>query len=154
MFDNKTHGIDIQNEYIKLEEDILDDISCRSNTTVVAFFDCCRNPLKDVAINSSKINENSSTESQYIVQYTSKVGNQSFANHDNKFSYGTEALLKHFESYDEQEIDIYNYIQELVYQKGERRSGASKKLSVLTTFGNRNKIPDWLNQSSIQMSPE
>ena len=75
MFDNKTHGIDIQNEYIKLEEDILDDISCRSNTTLVAFFDCCRTPLKDSGKDSSKINENSSTESQYIVQYTCKVGN-------------------------------------------------------------------------------
>ncbi len=43
--DFRTAGVDVLGETIELEDDYVDDIACRPNTSLVAFFDCCRNKI-------------------------------------------------------------------------------------------------------------
>ena len=44
----QTAGLDMNGEVIRLEYDIIDDITCRSNTTLIAFLDCCREKRREV----------------------------------------------------------------------------------------------------------
>ena len=37
-----TAGVDINGDIINIDYDFVDEISCNPNTTLVAFFDCCR----------------------------------------------------------------------------------------------------------------
>jgi hypothetical protein len=42
MNDYKTAAIDINSDLIDIENDIIENVNCRSNTTTIAFLDCCR----------------------------------------------------------------------------------------------------------------
>ncbi len=42
MSQNKTAAIDINQEIFEIENDIVEEVSCRANTTTIAFLDCCR----------------------------------------------------------------------------------------------------------------
>jgi hypothetical protein len=46
MCNNKTAAIDINSEIFLIENDIIEEISCRANTTTIAFLDCCREENK------------------------------------------------------------------------------------------------------------
>ncbi len=44
--DLKTAGIDMNGDVIRLEHDLIDEITCRPNTTLIAYLDCCRTRRK------------------------------------------------------------------------------------------------------------
>jgi hypothetical protein len=62
---------------------------------------------------------------QHIVFYTCKLGDLSHAKPDKDYSDGTDALIKHFQQYNKSEIDLYKYIDKLVFSRGEKKEGAS-----------------------------
>ncbi len=41
--DYNTAGIDVNGDLIDLDENYVDEIASNANTTLIAFFDCCRN---------------------------------------------------------------------------------------------------------------
>jgi len=55
---------------------------------------------------------------QHIIFYTCKLGQKSLTNPLKDYSDGTEALLKHFDNYNKPEIDLYDYIDKLVFYQG------------------------------------
>ncbi len=42
MSKSKTAAIDIDQKVFEIENDIIEEIACRANTTTIAFLDCCR----------------------------------------------------------------------------------------------------------------
>ena len=73
---------------------------------------------------------------QHIIYYTCKLGSKSHAKPDKDYSDGTDALLKHFDNYNKPEIDLYKYIDKLVFHPGQKSTGGGERTKVISPFDN------------------
>ncbi len=60
---------------------------------------------------------------QYLVFHTCKMGEVTYSDPNKALSKGTEALVKHLNNFTQKEIDLYDYIDKLVLNDGEKTQG-------------------------------
>jgi len=86
------------------------------NTTVIGFFDCCRdNETKPITLaKGDDLYSSSNSEGRYVIFYPTRMGHRTYAMQD--FSLATEVLIKHLSNCGASgdDVDLFEHVKNIV----------------------------------------